>query len=125
MRSLFRQLLPSKEPHSFRSQEQASRLYQQLANRDMVSAMLEVNTIEHQLSLIDDRRALQGAQHLATSQELEMAARALLLYYLEGRRPTIPLFRERKQRSKKHGRLKMNERHQSWKMREGNADNKL
>jgi hypothetical protein len=52
--------------------------------------MLEVNTIEHQLSLIDDRRALQGAQHLATSQELEMAARALLLYYLEGQTTDDP-----------------------------------
>jgi hypothetical protein len=95
MRSLFRLLLPSsKESQSFRSQEQASRLYRQLTNKDMVSAMLEINTIEHQLSLIDDRRALQGAEHLATPQELEMAARALLLYYLQGQTTDDPVFQE-------------------------------
>lgn len=85
-----------KDSHSYFSQERASRLYQDLADKDMVAALLELNTIEHQLSLLDDRRALrrhpdEGTRHLASPQELEMVARALLLYYLQGQSTDDPL----------------------------------
>jgi hypothetical protein len=97
MFALARHLLPFKSPQSFVSQERASRLYQQRTDKDMVTALLEINTIEHQLSLLDDRRALrapanEGAQRLASSRELEVAARALLRYYLQGQNTDDSLF---------------------------------
>ena len=97
--SLLRLLPPFRKSHTYPSQEKARRLYQKLSGKDLFAALIDINVMERQLSLLDDLRAAHekvGPQrrHLISAHELELIADALIGYHLRDQKDDDELLRQ-------------------------------